>query len=149
MSGCATRISIRTVPSRSTSRTSTASASSTSAFTTISIVSRIAQLSVASGRHQADNFPRPRDNPLCGFGLRFCRTRLRLSRLLDQPAHGVGGLRAFANPVLNAVSFEIDLRRLAGRIVRPEILEICAVAFGLLFFDYYVILGMVLLPGEH
>ena len=72
---------------------------------------------------------------LGGHSLRLSR-RLILSRLFDQPAHRVGRLRAFANPILNAVGFELDLRRIARRIVRPEVLEICAVALGLLFFNY-------------
>ena len=61
---------------------------------------------------------------------------MSLSRLLDQSSDRVSRLRAFADPILHAIGFQIDLRRLARRIVGPEIFEIGTVAFRLLFFDY-------------
>src|SRR5436190_11288360 len=133
---------MRVVPSRSTSRTSTAAGSSTRALTTISIVSRIGELyspfrrrtrAARGGEVRRLNVSR---NPLSSSRSFRIRRRLILRSLFDQAANGVGRLGAFTNPILHTIRLEIDLGRLARWIVRPEVLEIGAIALRLLFFHY-------------
>jgi len=79
---------------------------------------------------------------------RFSR-RLVLRRLLDQSPDCISGLRAFADPVLYAIAFEINLSGFAGWIVRTKILQVRAVALRLLLFDYDAISGTLLRAHSH
>lgn len=64
------------------------------------------------------------------LSLRFSdRSTFRLRGLFDQLANSIGRLRAFFDPVTNSVGLELDLRRLACRIVRSKVLKARAVAF--------------------
>src|SRR5258708_29615927 len=103
MSPRATRTSIRVVPSRSISRTSTASASSTRALTIISTVSRMIQKwFVLDGTFAAlVRADKSALQTLCGLGLSR-RNTLGLRGLLDQLAHTVGRLLALFDPVTDA-----------------------------------------------
>src|ERR1700730_7807515 len=120
----ATRTSIRVVPSRSISRTSTASTSSTRALTIISTVSRIIQSDV---RCLLDCF-------------RFSG-RLSFRGLLDYLAHGISRLSNLLDPVANAFVLEGNLCRFARWIVRPEVFQKRAIALGLLFLDHDTVRG--------
>src|SRR5687768_3807853 len=137
ISAGATLISIMVEPARGTSRTSTASTSSTRALTIISTVSRIDPQQQVAGSARAPPGERktlPR-KPALGFGSR----RLRFGVGFDQPSHRVGWLRAFFKPVTNTIGVELNLRRIARRIVRAQVLQIGAVAFRLLFLHHNTI----------
>src|SRR2546423_5428009 len=73
----------------------------------------------------------------------------RLRGLLDQPSHCLSRLRAFADPVLDAIALELDFRGLARWIVRTEILKERSVTLRLLFFYYDAIAGALLGAGSH
>ena len=69
-------------------------------------------------------------------GFRRFGSRLRPDCLLNQARYGVSRLGALANPILNAIGLELDLRRLARWIVGAQIFQISAVALRLLFLHY-------------
>ena len=56
-----------------------------------------------------------------------CST-FRLRGLLNQLANSIGRLRAFFDPVTNSVGLQLNLCRLARRIVRSKVLKVRAVA---------------------
>ena len=65
--------------------------------------------------------------PLRRRAFRFGRS-LRLRGLLDQLPNSIGWLRALFDPVTNSVGLELNLCRLARRIVRTKVLKARAVA---------------------
>src|SRR5689334_15166337 len=81
-----------------------------------------------------------------GHLLRFdhrCRAEIARQMLTEQRAHGIRGLRALLQPVLDAPLVQVDLRRLRARVVRPDVLDKTAVARRTRLGDHYTKIGLL------